>query len=170
MSAPLTGDEFPEGSNEREVWLRHYYHGLHRVVRLCPTWAAGRDSYAAGFADGAYMTQNAPRGEAMSAPDDLAARDDPVEWKKRLYRVADRYGICGAEHQSIIAAVAALSAKDAEITRLRAALSGVMDCIDRGMLVRDTSNDLEQGWALRQLSLVMALKAANDCLARPTGT
>lgn len=49
--------------------------------------------------------------------------------------------------------------------RQEAALSSLMRLIDDGVLVRDISHDNEDGWALRQLSLVTALKQAQQALA-----
>ncbi len=52
----------------------------------------------------------------------------------------------------------------AENERLRAALQGLMDMVSNGSLVRPVDRDAEAGWTMRQLPLVMALKAADDVL------
>ncbi len=49
---------------------------------------------------------------------------------------------------------------------LRAALQGLMDMVSKGQLVRPTREDAEMGWAMRQIPLVTALKAADDALDR----
>lgn len=45
-----------------------------------------------------------------------------------------------------------------------AALQGVMDLIEAGVLVRDTSNNHEPGWAMKQIPLVQALARAKTAL------
>lgn len=49
---------------------------------------------------------------------------------------------------------------------LREALQGMMDLVSNGLLVRPVKEDVEMGWAIRQLPLVMALKAADNALDR----
>ena len=49
---------------------------------------------------------------------------------------------------------------------LLAALQGVMALIADGTLVRDTKRDREPGWAIRQIPMVMALKAADAAIAK----
>lgn len=47
---------------------------------------------------------------------------------------------------------------------LLAALKGIMNQIVVGALVRETADDNEPGWGMRQIPLVMALKAADDAI------
>ena len=49
------------------------------------------------------------------------------------------------------------------------ALDHMMQLIDNGVLVRDTSKDAETGWALHQLPLLMTLKSAQSALAAARG-
>lgn len=46
------------------------------------------------------------------------------------------------------------------------ALRAIMDFIESGELVRNTSGDGEPGWALKTIPLVRALAAANSLLAK----
>lgn len=51
-----------------------------------------------------------------------------------------------------------------EIARMKAALRGVLDLIDKGVLVRDTSRDHEPEWAMRMVPLLMAIQSAKVSL------
>lgn len=56
---------------------------------------------------------------------------------------------------------------ESEVDReLLHAIKGLMDLIDTGQLVRGTKDDELQGWAMRQIPIVMALKAAQDVIAK----
>lgn len=46
------------------------------------------------------------------------------------------------------------------------ALKGVMGLIDSGYLVRDTSGDVEPGWAMRQIQSMLLLANAEKALAK----
>lgn len=50
-----------------------------------------------------------------------------------------------------------------------AALSTIMELIDTGRLVRDISDDLNPGWAIKQMDLVLKLKNAQTALAKAEG-
>ena len=41
--------------------------------------------------------------------------------------------------------------------------------MDEGLLVRDIRGDTEPGWAVKQLPLVMSVKAATEAIAKATG-
>lgn len=51
----------------------------------------------------------------------------------------------------------------------RDALKVVMQLIDDGLLVRDTSRDSEPDWAMRQLPLICALQKARAALEAENG-
>lgn len=53
------------------------------------------------------------------------------------------------------------------VSTLREALSGVMEQISKGALVRETADDNAPGWGMRQIPLVMALKKADSALSHP---
>lgn len=52
---------------------------------------------------------------------------------------------------------------------LLAALKGLMDLISRNELVRNTKDDLDAQWAMKQIPFVMKLKAADDAIAKAEG-
>lgn len=52
-----------------------------------------------------------------------------------------------------------------EIERLRAALKDMFALIDEGWLVRNTANDAESSWGVRQLGYVRRLQNAQAALA-----
>lgn len=58
-----------------------------------------------------------------------------------------------------------LAASEATIRQLREALDGLMQLIENGVLVRDTSRDAGVGWALHQLPLLCTLQKAKAALA-----
>ena len=76
-------------------------------------------------------------------------------------RYGSRHHRCGAAIESAIVA-----SRERE-RALREALCGLFAMIENGTLVRDTSRDNEPGWAMKQLPLVAALKAAEAALASP---
>ena len=49
---------------------------------------------------------------------------------------------------------------------LYAALKTLFDLIDNGRLVRDTSHDHEEGWAMKQLDIVMSLQKVQAALRK----
>lgn len=49
------------------------------------------------------------------------------------------------------------------------ACQGLIRMMDEGVLVRDISDDGESGWAIKQLPLVMAVKAATEAITKATG-
>jgi hypothetical protein len=53
----------------------------------------------------------------------------------------------------------------AEAPNLLVALKGIMAHVESGMLVRNTSEDIDPGWAIKQLPLVMDLKAAVEAIS-----
>ena len=55
-------------------------------------------------------------------------------------------------------------ASEAKVRELEQALQGIMQLIEHGVLVRDTSRDVETGWALHQLPLLCALQKAQAAL------
>ena len=48
------------------------------------------------------------------------SKDDAELWRKRLYRVADNYGMVGVGHKTLIEAADRIEALNAEIARLKA--------------------------------------------------
>jgi hypothetical protein len=142
------------------------------------------------------MTQDAPRGEAMSAPDDLPGMLTVVEgtreqrwphtmdaqvwvekWRelKGAERATDDGAMIGWFANAIMAGfdtanmrgAEALSAQSAEITRLRAALRELRESSHAYTTeVPPNQGELEMEWS----RFCKALLAADDCLARPTGT
>lgn len=57
----------------------------------------------------------------------------------------------------------------ARVKELYAALVGVMALITEGKLVRNTSDDPNPDWAMRQMPFVLALAAAEKALAKARG-
>lgn len=55
---------------------------------------------------------------------------------------------------------------EAKIERLTEALTGMMQLVEHGVLVRDTSRDTETGWALHQLPLLITLQKAQAALVK----
>lgn len=49
------------------------------------------------------------------------------------------------------------------------ALKSVLNMIESGILVRDTSKDLEPGWAMRQIPIVTSLQKAGNAIAKAEG-
>lgn len=49
------------------------------------------------------------------------------------------------------------------------ALKSVLSMIESGILVRDTSKDLEPGWAMRQIPIVTSLQKAGNAIAKAEG-
>lgn len=62
--------------------------------------------------------------------------------------------------------LAGRAAGERERERLREALSEIMQLITDGKLVRDTSRDAEQGWAMQMIPFMRTLSKANALLAR----
>jgi hypothetical protein len=78
---------------------------------------------------------------------------------------------CGKHNKYWTTISGACMACEAEGTaELREALAGVMKQIEDGHLVRDTSNDHRDDWAMLQLPPVTALGKAKAVLARHTPT
>lgn len=86
-------------------------------------------------------------------------KDSAVPWeavpeKNRKLMVA----VCGEIAAQAQASLAAARAQALEPLR------EIMDLIEKGALVRDTSHDHEPHWAMRQIPLVNALKKAQESL------
>ncbi len=52
---------------------------------------------------------------------------------------------------------------------LLSACQGLIKMMDDGLLVRDISGDGASGWAIKQLPLVLAVKAATEAIAKAAG-
>ncbi len=52
--------------------------------------------------------------------------------------------------------------------KLLEALQGIMKLIEEGLLVRSTATDFEDGWAIRQIPLVMGLSKADAAIKDAT--
>lgn len=143
------------------AWLRYKRSGDRTTIHICDS-----------DADGAFKVyrhhenQISKIREALECPSDLgvvecaALRTSQAVVYKRHLEEARSHLPTSLSQGNVVPAASVPDTVEAVVS----ALKGLMECIDKGLLVRDTSHDRESGWAIKQMPVMLAIKAAQEAL------